>query len=223
MLATLACAGLGTWQLQRRVWKLDLIARVEARIHAPPRPLPLQAEWPRINPGAHEYRRVRAEGVFLHQRETLVQAVTTQGAGYWVMTPFRTTAGMFLVNRGFVPPERRDPSTRRAGQEPGTAIVTGLLRMSEPGGGFLRDNDPAQGRWYSRDVREIARARGIGAAAPFFVDADATANPGGYPVGGLTVVSFRNPHLIYAATWFSLAALGAFATARLLQKIPAAP
>ena len=105
-----------------------------------------------------------------------------------------------LVNRGFVPSKEtvhRPP--------PELATVTGLLRLTEPGGGFLRANDPAADRWYSRDVAAIAQARGLGPVAPYFVDADATANPGGFPVGGLTVVRFANNHLVYAVTWFILA------------------
>ncbi|MET0271314.1 MAG: SURF1 family cytochrome oxidase biogenesis protein, partial [Sphingomonas sp.] len=61
-----------------------------------------------------------------------------------------------------------------------------------------------------RDVRAIARARRVGPVAPFFVDADAAPNPGGWPVGGLTVVAFRNSHLVYALTWFALAGLSLF-------------
>ena len=86
-------------------------------------------------------------------------------------------------------------------------MITGLLRTTEPGGGFLRSNDPTAGRWYSRGVEAIARARGLRDTAPFFLDADATPNPGGYPVGGLTVIAFRNNQLVYALTWFALAAL----------------
>jgi surfeit locus 1 family protein len=85
--------------------------------------------------------------------------------------------------------------------------ITGLLRLSEPGGRFLRANRPAQDLWYSRDVAAIARKRGLGSTAPVFIDADATPNLRGYPVGGLTVVKFRNAHLVYAFTWFGLAAL----------------
>jgi len=81
------------------------------------------------------------------------------------------------------------------------------MRMSEPGGAFLRANDPAAGRWYSRDVAAIAAAQGLGPVAPYFVDADATENPGGLPVGGLTVIAFPNNHLIYALTWFGMAIL----------------
>ena len=44
--------------------------------------------------------------------------------------------------------------------------------MTEPGGGFLRRNDPAAGRWHSRDVRAIAAARGLDEVAPYFIDAE---------------------------------------------------
>jgi surfeit locus 1 family protein len=220
-LALLAAAGfaaLGIWQIERRAWKLDLIARVEARIHAPAAPLPDATEWPRLDPRAIEYRKVRAAGVFLHDRETLVQALTERGAGFWVVTPLRTPHGIVLVNRGFAPGERRASPTRPAGQVSGPVAITGLLRLTEPKGGFLRANDPAHDRWFSRDVSAIARARQLGAVAPFFVDADAAPNPGGYPLGGLTVVHFRNTHLVYALTWFALAGLSAFAAFLLLRR-----
>jgi surfeit locus 1 family protein len=197
-------AGLGVWQVERRAWKLDLIAKVEARIGAPPTALPPRREWG----GDLAYRRVRAVGRFLNNRETFVQAVTERGAGWWVMTPLVLSAprpDVILVNRGFVPPERRDGRARR--NPDGMVAVTGLIRNTEPGGAFLRSNDPASDRWYSRDVAAIARARGLAHTAPFFVDADATANAGGYPIGGLTIIAFRNNHLMYAITWFGLAAL----------------
>ena len=111
-----------------------------------------------------------------------------------------------LVNRGFVPPDRRDPATRRRGQVAGEVTVTGLLRISEPGGGFLRRNDPAAGRWYSRDVAAIAAARGSRPGGALFHRRRRDANPGGLPVGGLTVIRFRDSHLVYALTWFALAA-----------------
>ncbi|KQT60608.1 Surfeit locus 1 family protein [Aureimonas sp. Leaf460] len=205
----LALLGLGTWQVQRLAWKTDLVARVDARLSAEPVEAPGPAAWTELSEPGDAYRRVRATGTFLNDRETLVQALTTYGSGYWVMTPLRRDDGsILLVNRGFVPLDRRDREGRTAGSLGGTQTVSGLLRMSEPGGGFLRANDPAGDRWYSRDVAAIAASRLPGeAVAPYFVDADATPNPGGLPVGGLTVVSFRNHHLVYALTWYGLAAL----------------
>jgi len=209
---------LGTWQVQRRAWKLDLIAKVNARVHAPPALAPGPAAWPTITAATDAYRHVSVAGVFENDKETLVQAVTELGPGFWVMTPLHSDRGFtVLVNRGFVPPERADPSARAQGQLAGPVVVTGLLRISEPHGGFLRRNDPQSHRWYSRDVTAIAAGRRLppGLTAPYFIDADATPNPGGLPVGGLTVIAFPNSHLIYALTWYGLALLvaGGFAYA----------
>ncbi|MEJ5978003.1 SURF1 family protein [Novosphingobium sp. PS1R-30] len=211
-------AALGIWQVERRAWKHDLISRVEARIHAPAAALPLETEWPGLKPSAFEYRKVRLSGMFLHDREALVQALTERGAGFWVLTPLRTSEGIVLVNRGFVPGEHRAVASRREGRSTSPVTVTGLMRASEPGGGFLRANDPAADRWYSRDVAAIARAKRLGPVAPFFVDADAAPNPGGYPLGGLTVVRFADNHLVYALTWFALAALCAGAAIVALRR-----
>lgn len=199
---------LGVWQLERRAWKLDLIRQVDARVHAVADPAPGPDRWPGVTRERDQYRRVVATGVFDNDRETLTQAVTDLGPGYWVLTPLRTDAGFtVLINRGFVPADRRDPQSLSSGESEGRQTVTGLLRLTEPHGGFLRANDPAADRWRSRDVAAIASARGLTDVAPYFIDADAAPNPGGLPVGGLTVVRFPNSHLIYALTWFGLALL----------------
>ena len=217
------CAGLvalGNWQLERRVWKLDLIARVEQRVHAAPVAVPGPEQWPQVSAQRDEYRRVRLAGTFLHDRETLVQAATDLGDGYWVLTPLKTADGpVVLINRGFVPPERRDRAGRGA---PGGALtVIGLLRLTEPGGAFLRRNDPANDRWYSRDVSAIAAARGLAGCAPFFIDAEAAppsqaSDSQVVPIGGLTVTAFRNNHLVYAVTWYTLALMVAVAATYLV-------
>ena len=203
----LSFTALGIWQVERLAWKLDLIARVDQRIHAPPVAVPPPGQWSVLDHQAIEYRHVAAAGSFRHDQETLVDALTERGAGYWVLTPLVTNTGTILVNRGFVPSDRADRRTLAARNIEGPVTIIGLLRQSEPRGRFLRRNDPAANRWYSRDVVAIAKARGLGAVAPFFIDADAAAKPGGLPIGGLTVVTFHNAHLVYALTWFALAAM----------------
>jgi surfeit locus 1 family protein len=222
MLLTAAFVALGVWQVQRMGWKHDLIARVEARVQATPQAAPPIAEWPAVqaDPADFEYRRLRLEGEFLHADEALVQAVTHLGAGFWVMTPLRLADGrVVLVNRGFVPPAQRDPAARGGPAPEGPVTVTGLLRITEPGGGFLRKNDPAANRWHSRDVAALASARGLPAArvAPFFVDAEAAPLATAGPVGGVTVLKFSDSHLVYALTWFGLAAMTVVAAAYLLR------
>jgi surfeit locus 1 family protein len=224
---------LGGWQVQRLSWKEALITRVEQQLLAPPVPVPGMSAWPRINRAADEYRRVQVSGRFDHERETLVRASTELGSGFWVLTPLQTTAGFWLIiNRGFIPTEQRDAIAERAA--PGDISFSGLLRLSEPGGTLLQSNVAAAGRWYSRDVAAIAAHTGLGlagaaAVAPYFVDAAAASMAGDnkaalWPRAGLTVLNFHNNHLVYALTWFVLAAMVAAAAAylfwseRLLQR-----
>lgn len=207
LLGVLVFVGLGIWQLERRVWKLDLIARVDQRIHAPVADAPGPANWNGMTAAANEYSHVRLAGRFLGGENTLVQAVTELGGGYWVLTPMRTHRGfVVLVNRGFIPQERKAQFEQESGSLASSTVIDGLLRMSEPGGGFLRNNDAAGNRWYSRDVAAIATTHGLTDVAPYFVDAEASGLDGS-PRGGLTVVTFRNSHLVYALTWFTLAAM----------------
>ena len=218
---------LGTWQVHRLRWKHDLIAAVDARVHAPPAALPGPADWPAVTADADQYLHVTAHGAYDNAKETFVLAVTDDGPGFWLVTPFRTEAGFtVLVNRGFVPPDRRDPASRAAGEIAGPTALTGLLRVDEPGGAFLRHNDPAADRWFSRDVRAIAAKRDVaGPVAPYFVDADGAPVPGGSPIGGLTVVAFPDNHLVYAITWYAmgLGLAGALSWVVREERRPAAP
>ncbi|WP_443024834.1 SURF1 family protein [Sphingomonas sp. Leaf37] len=212
LLATITLLiGLGVWQIERRTWKLALIAQTErqlraAPVAAPPPSAPIDAD--------DAYKPVVATGRYRAGTDTYVQAVTDLGGGFWVLTPFDTDRGFtVLVNRGFVPADQRGKVA------PPTApqSIRGLLRLTEPGGGFLRSNDPAGDRWYSRDLAAIAEARHLGRVAPYFIDASEPRT--GWPRGGMTVVRFRNSHLVYALTWFGLALLVAVMAWRVRRRI----
>jgi surfeit locus 1 family protein len=141
-------AALGSWQVRRLQWKQALIARVEARVNAPAVPAPPRARWSGISAASDEYRHVALQGSFLYAQTARVQAVTELGAGFWLLTPMCTTDGIVFVNRGFVPvgpaPAPAPPAPADACANAGPRIaLTGLLRIGEPGGGFLRRNDPA--------------------------------------------------------------------------------
>jgi surfeit locus 1 family protein len=218
LLGIIAVAGftaLGFWQIHRLAWKLDLISAIGHRIHASAVDAPGPVAWPSIDALHDAYRRVRASGVFRGDRQTLVQAVTALGGGYWVMTPLQSDGGFtVLVNRGFVDGEHKDRAMDLSARQPAHVRVSGLLRVTEPAGGFLRANDPAEDRWYSRDVAATAKARGLEYVAPYFIDADAAPGSDDGPIGGLTVTDPPNNHLVYALTWFALAAISLGAVAR---------
>lgn len=219
IIAVIGFIALGNWQVERRTWKLALIERVESRIHAPAIPTPAQSAWAQITPATHEYLHVSASGQFMHEAATFVQASTVLGSGFWAIVPLRQADNtLILVNRGFVAKKddyRADPTSTS------NVSLTGLLRISEAGGSRMRDNEPQNERWFSRDVSAIAAARGLSAVSvsPYFIDVDASDSPvAGEPVGGLTVVSFYNHHLVYALTWYTLALMVAGATAYLLRE-----
>jgi surfeit locus 1 family protein len=207
----LGCAALGVWQLHRLDWKSALIAQREAALTASPVALPHTLPEAR----ALEFHPVVAEGIFQHDSEIFVGAIGPQGAaGFDVLTPLRATDGRtVLVNRGFVPTELREPARLAAGQPVGPVRVAGLLRVppaTKPGW-FVPDNRPDRNYWFWVDLPAIGAAAGLAgaggrsAAAPFYIDADATPNPGGWPQGGGTPLALPNDHLQYAITWFALA------------------
>ncbi len=210
---------LGTWQVQRRAWKLDLMERVETRLHQAPLSIAqLGSATPPDQIGEqYAYQPVFAQGQWLADKTIFSQALTEIGSGFWVITPLQMADGSsVLVNRGFVPEGQRS-AVQSAPQ--GDVRIEGLLRASETGRGFLRENDPANNKWYARDVKAISAALGLANAKPFFIDqgipanvhvnADtplpASATQGPWPRSGMTVVKFHNSHAVYIATWYSLA------------------
>jgi surfeit locus 1 family protein len=104
-----------------------------------------------------------------------------------------TTAGGAISTGTDTAPDT--PSDRASGRTDVVAstTVTGLLRMTEPRGAFLRHNDAAANHWYSRDVQAIAAARGLTHVAPYFVDAEAAppseVAPGDVPAGASSPVT----------------------------------
>lgn len=195
--------GLGTWQLNRLEWKRELIAQRAAALAAPPLSIGrVPSDWKTA-----EFRRVRATGQFMHDREMRVSPRIHRGkAGHHVITPLRLDGGgIVLVNRGWVPLGRAGPAGRPKGQMRGRMAVTGVLRAGGRSNRWVPDNDPEKGAWHYVDVPAMAAAAGLGAVKPFAIEAGPATNPGGLPVGGQTRTSYVNDHLQYAITWYALA------------------
>lgn len=217
---------LGTWQVYRLGDKLDLIDRVESRVDAAPVNAPAVVEWHTVGRDTHEYLSVKVQGELLPQFTTRIQATTVLGAGHWLLTPLRQTGGEVVwINRGYIPVNEADPMTVE--NTLGQFEVRGLLRISEAGGAFLRKNDPAGNRWYSRDIEALSNHYSLQPVAPYFIDAGTPRNlgeeitgfvPKTYPVDGLTVIKFHNSHLVYAFTWYALALMVAGVTVWLNKK-----
>ena len=202
---------LGTWQLERKTWKENLLGAINARAFGPAVQAPAERDWPSWSPAADEFRRVELTGTFLHDREVQLNGLAEERKGqplqgFYVFTPLRRDDGsLVMINRGFVPTQLRDPTKRSEAQAQGPVTVTGLLRNPERRGWFVPANDAGRDQWFVRDLGSMAAGRGLERLAPFYIDADSTPNPGGWPRGGQTPLNLPNNHLQYAVTWYGIA------------------
>ncbi|MER9235207.1 SURF1 family protein [Mesorhizobium sp. M0622] len=202
---------LGTWQVQRLHWKEGLLQTIDQRTHSAPVPL-AEVEKRFGATGDVDYTPVTVTGAFLHRGERHFLATWEGQSGFDVFTPLQLDDGRFvLINRGFVPYDFKAPAKRPRGQVTGKVTVTGLARNPLPAkpSMMLPDNDPGKNIFYWKDRDAMASSAGLPAGAglvPIFIDANATSNPGGLPVGGVTVIDLPNSHLQYAITWYGLAA-----------------
>jgi surfeit locus 1 family protein len=212
LVALAILVSLGNWQMQRLAWKENLIAMISARVSEPPRALPPASAWQSLDIGENEYRSFFARGRFRHQNEVQVYTVLSEpkgsfaGSGYWVLTPFELEdGGIVIVNRGFVPQELKNPSSRAEGQVEGIVRIAGLLRAREQPNYFTPTNDLTKNAWYRRDPAAIANAFGLKNVAPFLLDAIGEYRTDMLPQPNETKLTFTNNHLGYALTWYGLA------------------
>ncbi len=206
-LGLLVLLGLGTWQLERKAWKEGLAATLDRRLNDAPVALPHASEWAGMTPANSEFTRVRLRVEFPKAADA---AVYTSGSalrddvksqGYFVFAPARLPDGrQVAINRGYAP-DRTYP--KPAGPEE----IVGSLRWPEAPSWFVSDHDAAGDIWMVRDPAAMARVKGWGAVAPFYIEQEAPVPPGGLPHPAPLKVRLRNDHLQYAITWYGLAAV----------------
>lgn len=200
--ALVVLVSLGVWQLDRLGQKKAILADIEAGLAAEPRPLPPVID----KPDAWSFRPVIVTGILEHDREVFLYAPNLQGqVGYHVLTPLvRDQGSPVLVDRGWVPVDRKAAGTRSEGRIAGSVTLAGIARVPEMPGPFIPDPDRDERVWFAVDLESIASMMGLD-LAPVIVQADDSPNPGGFPVGGQTRIDIPNNHLDYALTWFGLA------------------
>ena len=215
-----ASFGLGTWQIYRLQWKKGKIRELESRTQAEPIPLPDDI----LNEGKiseMNYRNVLVQGHFDHTKEIYIgpRPLNKAGqhpggggllsgrsqSGYQIVTPFVLDNGdRILVNRGWVPKNKKDPSSRLEGQILDHIKLTGIIRSGEQRPQFTPKIADNASDWHYCDVERIAS---ILNTLPVLIDADSRSTVPNGPIGGQTTVTLRNEHLQYIITWYSLCAL----------------
>jgi surfeit locus 1 family protein len=204
--------GLGTWQLERKAWKEELISELETKLSAPPTNLPPRERWQSLDASKEEFRHVTFPAELLAGEEALVYSSGSplrpdvSGPGYFVFSPARLLGGsLVVVNRGFVPEGKQDPKTRAEGQPSGIVEISGTMRWPEQRNPFTPKDDPDKSLWFARDPASMSAAKNWGNVAPFYVDQEGPPARGGFPKVGPLKPTLTNNHLQYAVTWYGLA------------------
>ncbi len=198
---------LGTWQMDRLVWKQDLIDKLQARSSQTPAAIPagpLTAE-------DHEFIPVKVIGTYDNSHEFhLVNRSLNGEAGLNVVTPLKLASGeTVLVNRGWVPFDARDQSLRKDGLLEGPQTVTGLLRFVKPRSTIqewvVPDNEPDNNAWFNIDPKAMAKVAGTSSLPEYYILSSDQSERGQLPRGRQWKLDIKNDHLEYAITWYSLA------------------
>lgn len=202
-----ALIGLGIWQVQRLDWKEDILAGIEARLAAPPVPVPLAGREE-----DDEYKRVTLAGAPTGEELHVLVSGTTAGTGYRVISKFLLETGaVIMVDLGLLPLDAKDA-------EPVTDFmqINGTLLWPDDQNSNTPPPDLEKNIWFARDVDTMAR---VLSTRPLMVVATDTtpADPRLTPLP-VEAVGIKNDHLEYAITWFLLALVWAIMTLFLLSR-----
>lgn len=223
--------GLGTWQLQRKVWKDALLRTIAARTALPPVSVfdrtALGCDAARELDDPCAWRAIRLSGRFVDAPEAHVfisiprQPNGLNGVGYWVFSLFELAEPVgreshIWVNRGFVPQARKARETRADALAGRPVEISGVLRQSEPRGRFSGANDWRGNVFYVRAPAEFdpcvictahqgCKCRSL-AAFDYYVDMTGPAATSDLPFPLAGKLTIPNRHLEYALTWYALAA-----------------
>ncbi len=190
---TIFCA-LGTWQLYRLQWKLELISEITFGLDSSP------IEY--SNSIKKNYQRVSAKGKFNFDEQIYLYSLNDNGKpGYDVITPFRTNKNEnVLVNRGWIKKELKNNPIINKNIEDEQKII-GLLRKIYKPNIFKPDNDLKNNIWFSINLEDLKVTSGerFNEFVIFLED-----NQAKTPIPRKISIDVPNNHLKYAITWYAI-------------------
>lgn len=193
--ATFTLGGLGLWQLERLVWKNNLIAQIQSA----------QSQGALASLTGEPYRRVELDGKILGDKAIRIvgRPQWEQGSGYFLLYPFKMKDGkIVMVNIGWAPAEWKGDVAK-------IRHVTGITRPARGKRYFSPENHPEKNIWFYEDIAAMSSALNL-KLEDQIVEAVGERKAGSYPSVNDGSISLRNDHLGYAITWFSLMIIGLF-------------
>ena len=182
---------LGSWQIIRLNWKNNLILEIEESLKNPP------VELSKIN--IENYLKIKTSGSIDFEKQIYLYNLNENGVpGFEVVNPFSVDNENYLINRGWIPFEKKD--TDEIIKFDGKNIV-GTLKKQGKKNIFKPDNDLKKNYWFSLDREDVLSFTG-----KEFSEYIIYLN-GNYslPKPKKITANISNNHKKYAITWFSLA------------------
>ena len=183
--------GLGSWQLVRLNWKLDLISKIEQSLKKDP-----------ININQVDRKnfvRIIASGKIDYDRQIYLYNLNDEGKpGFEVINPIVVENENYLINRGWIPFEMKDKDELYSFEQ---SNFTGTLRLQPRANIFKPENDINNNYWFTLNREDIFKFTGK-KFSEYLIYLG-----GNYevPKPKKITANISNNHKKYALTWFSLA------------------
>ncbi len=182
---------LGTWQIIRLNWKLDLITQINNSLANEPVYL-TQAE-------KKNYLKIKTSGKIDFNKQIYLYNLNQEGKpGFEVLNPILINEENYLINRGWIPFEKKDTSEiNKINQEE----ITGILKIQNKANYFKPANDIEGNYWFTLNRDDIFEYTGKSFSQYIiYLSGDYK-----IPLPIKISADISNNHKKYAITWFSLA------------------
>ena len=206
IISLLILISLGTWQVYRLIWKNSLISNYLYKFNNEI----IKYDKSFLFNDEFEYRRINIKGRFINEKEILIIGKTFEGnVGFHLITPFITKEEkLLLINRGWISEKLKLRSSRSFSLIEEDIVIDGIIRRPQKKGYFVPENDPIGNFWFTIKPYQIEKAlklESFDLEKKFYVDVIRDKGKLKLPIGVSGSPNFRNQHLTYAFTWYSLA------------------
>lgn len=182
---------LGTWQIIRLNWKLDLINSIDQSLKSDP------VEFNGSNP--INFKKIKFEGILDNSKIIYLYSLNEKGEpGFDIVNPVSINNKSYLINRGWVP---RDFKSKKYVSN--KSKFEGVLKLKSKFNYFKPDNDVNKNYWFTLKDEDLLTYTGK-EFSPFIIN-NISKQEGIYPQSKQIGANISNNHLKYALTWFSLA------------------
>ena len=187
----LVFVSLGTWQIIRLNWKNNLIFEIENSLKKPP------VELSDIN--QENYLKIKTSGDIDFEKQIYLYNLNENGTpGFEVINPLSVNQKNYLINRGWIPFEKKDMQEIYKFDE---KKIVGTLKLQGRKNIFKPDNDIKKNYWFSLDREDIMQFTGK-EFSEYIIYLDGNYK---FPKPKKITANISNNHQKYAITWFSLA------------------